>query len=86
MIPANDDSMKSIELFIRLISEKIANTTKNIVKTPIKSNVTDKNNANKTSVRKKQVVKVDAKKNQSTAHKKKPQKKIVKAETEEKKK
>ncbi|MEC7832583.1 MAG: 30S ribosomal protein S2 [Pseudomonadota bacterium] len=86
MIPANDDSMKSIELFIRLISEKIANTTKNIVKTPIKSNVTDKNNANKKSVRKKQVVKVDAKKNQSTAHKKKPQKKIVKAETEEKKK
>ena len=86
MIPANDDSMKSIELFIRLISEKISNTTKNIVKTPIKSNVTDKNNANKKSVRKKQVVKVDAKKNQSTAHKKKPQKKIVKAETEEKKK
>ena len=86
MIPANDDSMKSIELFIRLISEKISNTTKNIVKTPIKSNVTDKNNVNKKSVRKKQVVKVDAKKNQSAAPKKKPQKKIVKSETEEKKK
>ena len=85
MIPANDDSMKSIELFIRLISEKIANTTKNIVKVPSKSATSDKSAANKKSVKKKQVVKVDAKAKQSTAPHRKKQKKVDNVQSEEKK-
>ncbi len=86
MIPANDDSMKSIELFIKSISEKISNTAKKIIKTASKPNITNQHAATKKSVKRKQVIKVEPKSDKTTASNRKKQKKVENIQTEVKKK
>ena len=86
MIPANDDSMKSIELFIKSISEKISNTEKKIIKTASKPNITNQHAATKKSVKRKQVIKVEPKSDKTTASNRKKQKKVENIQTEVKKK
>ena len=86
MIPANDDSMKSIELFIKSISEKISNTEKKIIKTASKPNITNQHATTKKSVKRKQVIKVEPKPDKTVASNRKKQKKIENTQTEVKKK
>ena len=86
MIPANDDSMKSIELFIKSISEKISNTEKKIIKTASKPNITNQHATTKKSVKRKQVIKVEPKSDRTTASNRKKQKKVENIQTEVKKK
>ena len=86
MIPANDDSMKSIELFIKSISEKISNTAKKIIKTASKPNITNQHAATKKSVKRKQIIKVEPKSDKTTASNRKKQKKVENIQTEVKKK
>ena len=86
MIPANDDSMKSIELFIKSISEKISNTAKKIIKTASKPNITNQHAATKKSVKRKQIIKVEPKSDKTAASNRKKQKKVENTQTEVKKK
>ena len=86
MIPANDDSMKSIELFIKSISEKISNTAKKIIKTASKPTIANQHAASKKSVKRKQVIKVEPKSDKTAASNRKKQKKVENTQTEVKKK
>lgn len=86
MIPANDDSMKSIELFIKSISEKISNTAKKIIKTASKPTIANQHAASKKSVKRKQVIKVEPKSDKTAASNRKKQKKVENIQTEVKKK
>tara|TARA_B100000949_G_scaffold234070_1_gene252065 strand:+ start:875 stop:1729 length:855 start_codon:yes stop_codon:yes gene_type:complete len=86
MIPANDDSMKSIELFIKSISEKISNTEKKIIKTASKPTTTNQYAAAKKSVKRKQIIKVEPKSDKTAASNRKKQKKVENTQTEVKKK
>ena len=86
MIPANDDSMKSIELFIKSISETISNTAKKIVKTASKPTIANQHAASKKSVKRKQVIKVEPKSDKTAASNRKKQKKVENTQTEVKKK
>ena len=85
MIPANDDSMKSIELFIKSISEKISNTAKKIIKTGSNQTITNQHAAAKKSVKRKQVIKVEPKSDKTAASNRKKQKKVENTQTEVKK-
>lgn len=85
MIPANDDSMKSIELFIKSISEKISNTAKKIIKTASKPTIANQHAASKKSVKRKQVIKVEPKSDKTAASNRKKQKKVENTQTEVKK-
>ena len=86
MIPANDDSMKSIELFIKSISEKKSNTAKKVIKTASKPTITNQYAAAKKSVKRKQIIKVEPKSDKTTASNRKKQKKVDNRLTEVKKK
>lgn len=81
MIPANDDSMKSIELFIKSISEKISNTAKKIIKTASKPTIANQHAASKKSVKRKQVIKVEPKSDKTAASNRKKQKKVENIQT-----
>ena len=80
MIPGNDDSMSSIELFVREVSDIIAKT-KSKFSTPAVSSKSDEKTQSNKSFKKKQVIKVEGEANLSK-NKNKIQNKNIKSETE----
>ena len=78
MIPGNDDSMSSIELFVSSICDVISKTKVKFSKPAESANAkseikSTKNDASKTkSIKKKQVIKVDSKTDTKKSHSKKP--------------
>jgi len=82
MIPGNDDSMSSIELFVKEISETIMKTKSKFSKAAIKDSTNEKTTTEKPrSIKKKQVIKVEPKQDKPKTR----AKKIIKADTGSKK-
>lgn len=82
MIPGNDDSMSSIELFIKAISETIMKTKSKFSKPATKDSTNEKaTTAKPRSIKKKQVIKVEPKQDKL----KTMAKKIIKVDTDSKK-
>ena len=82
MIPGNDDSMSSIELFVKEISETIMKTKSKFSKAAIKDSTNEKTTTEKPrSIKKKQVIKVEPKQDKPKTR----AKKIIKADTDSKK-
>ncbi len=83
MIPGNDDSMSSIELFIKAISETIMKTKSKFSKPATnKDSVNEKTATTKSrSIKKKQVINVEPKQDKPKTR----AKKIIKADTDSKK-
>jgi len=82
MIPGNDDSMSSIELFIKAISETIMKTKSKFSKPATKDSTNEKDTTAKPrSIKKKQVIKVEPKQDKL----KTMAKKIIKVDTDSKK-
>jgi small subunit ribosomal protein S2 len=82
MIPGNDDSMSSIELFIKAISETIIKTKSKFSKLATKDSTNEKaTTAKPRSIKKRQVIKVEPKQDKPKTR----AKKIIKVDTDSKK-
>ena len=82
MIPGNDDSMSSIELFIKAISETIMKTKSKFSKPATKDSTNEKDTTAKPrSIKKRQVIKVEPKQDKPKTR----AKKIIKVDTDSKK-
>ena len=85
MIPANDDSMRSIELFIKSIAEKISNTVKKSIKSTENIVIENKDlNIVSKRLKRKKIIKVEPKSKKTNTPIRKKQKRVEDTTTETK--